>query len=685
MRILRICHHVPQLELVVKGLAASVPGMASTAGVCALVLVIYASLGLKLFGGALFSCSSSTCCIADGICNEVLTEEQCMGTSPAGDACEWSNAQMNFDNFASAAIVLFGIGTGESWSSMMYAAIDARGPGLQPQRDHSVVASLYFISFMVVYSFCCLNLFVGVTLDTFTRRSQQMGLEAGILLTKEQRAWVETQRRALRKPPKPLAGLPKHVIRRTMALIIEGATFQWFMFLALACNMIFMMLEHYNMTSTWSLVTNIASLVFTIIFAVEVVIKLVALFPSSYFGNVWNCFDFAVAAGSILALAANGGSVANIFRLIRVFRMFRLLSRRNLVGLRMMLSTLLLSIPMMLNVAAVTLLVYFIFGVVGVELFGHVIWSDNIGPYANFQNTGTAMLTLFRMMTGENWNSLMIDYSVRPPMCDNHLRPYCQDSSGNEVEGVKDATTCTSISASNLWQTAVDNCGSVVAPLYFILFQILGVFVLLNLMVAVITETFSLSKNAGTEVTDDDIEDFRLVWTAFDPSAKGYIRLDRLTNLLKAVSPPLGLQGQPVTQNIMLTFQRKLPLKVRQDGRVFYEEVLTALVQKATGVTLQQLPLSVRTNLIWETRRGRARAEANDGNFQAPWLKPADMDASDVFAVKLIQAAVRSVITVMRLHHPWSSPSWTSTTLSHHRHRPSSPLVITVMALHHRN
>lgn len=34
---------------------------------------------------------------------------------------------------------------------------------------------------------------------------------------------------------------------------------------------------------------------------------------------------------------------------------------------------------------------------------------------------------------GENWNSLMIDYSVRPPNCDNHLHPYCQDSAGNEV------------------------------------------------------------------------------------------------------------------------------------------------------------------------------------------------------------------------------------------------------------
>jgi Ion transport protein len=68
------------------------------------------------------------------------------------------------------------------------------------------------------------------------------------------------------------------------------------------------------------------------------------------------------------------------------------------------------------------------------------------------------------------------------------------------VDDVNDPTECASLSSSNVWQTAVNNCGSVGAPLYFILFQILGVFVLLNLMVAVITETFSLSKNAGTEV-----------------------------------------------------------------------------------------------------------------------------------------------------------------------------------------
>ncbi len=64
-------------------------------------------------------------------------------------------------------------------------------------------------------------------------------------------------------------------------------------------------------------------------------------------------------------------------------------------------------------------------------------------------------------------------------------------------------------------------------------------------------------------MTDDDLEDFRLVWTGFDPSAKGYIRLDKLGNLLMAAAPPLGLQGKSITHHAMLAFQRDLGLKVR--------------------------------------------------------------------------------------------------------------------------
>lgn len=50
-----------------------------------------------------------------------------------------------------------------------------------------------------------------------------------------------------------------------------------------------------------------------------------AVFPSAYFGNISNCFDFAVVVGSLLSLAVKGGSLANLARSIRIFRMIRLL------------------------------------------------------------------------------------------------------------------------------------------------------------------------------------------------------------------------------------------------------------------------------------------------------------------------------------------------------------------------
>ena len=67
-----------------------------------------------------------------------------------------------------------------------------------------------------------------------------------------------------------------------------------------------------------------------------------------------------------------------------------------------MFSTLVLSLPSMLNVACLTLLVFFIFAVLGVELFGKVVEQPdgNITPRANFHNLGQALLLLIRCATG---------------------------------------------------------------------------------------------------------------------------------------------------------------------------------------------------------------------------------------------------------------------------------------------
>jgi hypothetical protein len=53
------------------------------------------------------------------------------------------------------------------------------------------------------------------------------------------------------------------------------------------------------------------------------------------------------------------------------------------------------------------LLLFFIYAVAGMSLFGSVKWGEYLGRRANFSTFPAALLTLFRMLTGENWNGIM--------------------------------------------------------------------------------------------------------------------------------------------------------------------------------------------------------------------------------------------------------------------------------------
>ena len=63
----------------------------------------------------------------------------------------------------------------------------------------------------------------------------------------------------------------------------------------------------------------------------------------------------------------------------------------------------LLAIPELANVGALLFLFLFLFAVLGVFLFAEVRLQSNLDSHANFQHFGIALLTLFRITTGEGW------------------------------------------------------------------------------------------------------------------------------------------------------------------------------------------------------------------------------------------------------------------------------------------
>ena len=140
-----------------------------------------------------------------------------------------------------------------------------------------------------------------------------------------------------------------------------------------------------------------ANQLFLGIFVVEAVVKLIAQWPrpQRYFKDGWNVFDFAII---VVSLLPSTGELATLARLARLLRVLRLISA--LPELRLIVTTLVRSIPSMFNVVCLMSVIFYIYAVAGYHLF------HDIDP-THWRTLGIAALTLFRVVTLEDWTDVM--------------------------------------------------------------------------------------------------------------------------------------------------------------------------------------------------------------------------------------------------------------------------------------
>ena len=133
------------------------------------------------------------------------------------------------------------------------------------------------------------------------------------------------------------------------------------------------------------------------VFVIEAAIKLVAVSPrfDRYFRDGWNLFDFIVL---VFALVPDTGQFALIARLVRLLRVLRLVTV--VPQLRIIVATLVRSLPGLGHVMMLLFVIFYVYAVAGVHLFRH---HDPV----HWDSLGTALLTLFRVMTLEDWTDVM--------------------------------------------------------------------------------------------------------------------------------------------------------------------------------------------------------------------------------------------------------------------------------------
>ncbi|KAJ8254296.1 hypothetical protein COCON_G00209080 [Conger conger] len=132
--------------------------------------------------------------------------------------------------------------------------------------------------------------------------------------------------------------------------------------------------EDINCKSKWSTVLQVFDDFIFAFFAVEMVLKMLALgiFGSKcYLGDPWNRLDFFIVMAGMLEYSLGGHNATSAIRTVRVLRPLRAINR--VPSMRILVTLLLDTLPMLGNVLLLCFFVFFIFGIVGVQLWAGLL------------------------------------------------------------------------------------------------------------------------------------------------------------------------------------------------------------------------------------------------------------------------------------------------------------------------
>ncbi|KAL4676561.1 hypothetical protein H8959_010706 [Pygathrix nigripes] len=244
--------------------------------------------------------------------------------------------------------------------------------------------------------------------------------------------------------------------------IVDSKYFSRGIMMAILVNTLSMGVEYHEQPEELTHALEISNIVFTSMFALEMLLKLLACGPLGYIRNPYNIFDgiiVVISVWEIVGQADGGLSVLRTFRLLRVLKLVRFLPalRRQLVVL----------VKTMDNVATfctLLMLFIFIFSILGMHLFGckfslKTDTGDTVPDRKNFDSLLWAIVTVFQILTQEDWNVVLYN----------------------------------GMASTSSW-----------AALYFVALMTFGNYVLFNLLVAILVEGFQAEGDANRSDTDED-------------------------------------------------------------------------------------------------------------------------------------------------------------------------------------
>ncbi|XP_021706158.1 voltage-dependent T-type calcium channel subunit alpha-1G isoform X4 [Aedes aegypti] len=270
-----------------------------------------------------------------------------------------------------------------------------------------------------------------------------------------------------------------HCIRVYIKKLVEHKYFQQGILLAILINTLSMGIEYHNQPEELTAIVETSNIVFSGIFAVEMVLKVIAEGPFGYVANGFNVFDGVIVILSVVELGqaylgegqgSSGLSVLRTFRLLRILKLVRFMP-----NLRRQLFVMLRTMDNVAIFFSLLILFIFIFSILGMYLFG--------GKFCKFVDE-----------TGQERECTCPEIVSKHPLCE------CDRKHFNNILWA--TVTVFQILTQEDWNVVLFNGmekTSHWAALYFVTLMTFGNYVLFNLLVAILVEGFSSERNERRE------------------------------------------------------------------------------------------------------------------------------------------------------------------------------------------
>uniref|UniRef100_A0A8C4I3F3 Voltage-dependent N-type calcium channel subunit alpha n=1 Tax=Dicentrarchus labrax TaxID=13489 RepID=A0A8C4I3F3_DICLA len=575
LRPLKTIKRLPKLKAVFDCVVNSLKNVLNILIVYMLFMFIFAVIAVQLFKGKFFYCTDESKGLEKDCRGQFLVYDR---DDVTAQPREWKKYEFHYDNVLWAFLTLFTVSTGEGWPMVLKHSVDATYEDQGPNPGFRMETSIFYVVYFVVFPFFFVNIFVALIIITFQEQGDKAMSECS--LEKNERACIDFAINA--KPLTRYMPENKQSFQYKMWKFVVSPPFEYAIMTLIALNTVVLMMKFYGAPDLYEAMLKYLNIVFTALFTLECILKIIAFGPLNYLKAAWNVFDFVTVLGSITDILVTEIKVRDkminlsFLRLFRAARLIKLL--RQGYTIRILLWTFVQSFKALPYVCLLIAMLFFIYAIIGMQVFGNIelIEETAINHHNNFQTFFQALTLLFRSATGEAWHEIMLACLSNRP---------CDKLSG----------------------TVGKECGSDFAYFYFVSFIFLCSFLMLNLFVAVIMDNFEYLTRDASILGPHHLDEFIRVWAEYDPAACGRMNYRDMYEMLRDMSPPLGL-GKKCPPRVAYKRLVRMNMPIADDNTVHFTSTLMALIRTAleiklaSGVLAQRLSdvdLKREINRVW--------------------------------------------------------------------------------------